>query len=60
MNHTVFHVETFAGQREVAKAYRRCKLPAAAFEAGGGFLAAPVCSSWVWLSRSTSKRTKAR
>ena len=23
---------------------------------GGGFFAAPVCSSWVWLNRGTSRR----
>ena len=24
---------------------------------GGGFLAAPVCSTWVWINRGTSKRS---
>ena len=25
---------------------------------GGGFLAAPVCSTWIWLNRGTSRRSR--
>ncbi len=77
-------LETFAGEREVTKAWLRAGKRAVACEIkdhpercnfvgpqgwatvvylalrtrpAGGFLAAPVCSTWVWMNRATARRS---
>ena len=74
-------LETFAGKKEVTKAFSRAGAVAVDFEldrgddildddgfilavlmtmklrAGGAALSAPVCSTWVWINRATSKRS---
>lgn len=79
---TLDHVEFYAGQKAVTRAFVRNGRNAASFEKlddpllnmltargflaavvlvlclrwGGASLSAPVCSSWVWVSRSTTGR----
>ena len=81
--HAYNHVEFFAGQKAVTKAFVSKGCRALSFELkdcelldvcshcgyvcaillclrlawGAGALAAPVCSSWVWVSRSSTKRS---